>query len=129
MNSFRKAALAATFIVSSGVAAHAAASDYAFEPVAVDVKNGAGSELAVKLVHKPSGKPVEGALIIRTRLDMAPDSMAEMTAKHAAMPGGQPGVYSFKADLTMAGGWALRLQAKVPGEAETVEGVVVVKAK
>lgn len=129
MNSFRKAALAAILIVSSVVTAHAAASDYAFEPVTVDVKYGADSELAVKLVHKPTGKPVEGALIIRTRLDMAPDSMAEMTAKHAAMPGGQPGVYRFKADLTMAGGWALRLQAKVPGEAETVEGVVVFKAK
>ena len=31
--------------------------------------------------------------------------------------------------LTMAGGWALKLQAKVPGESETVEGTVVFKVK
>ena len=107
----------------------AAASDYEFQPVTVDVKNGAGSELAVRLIHKPSGKPVTGAVIFRTRLDMSPDSMGEMTAKHAAMPGSEPGVYRFKADFTMAGGWALKLQAKVPGESETIEATVVFKAK
>ena len=48
-----------------------------------------------------------GAVLFRTRLDMSPDSMGEMTAKHAAMPGSEPGVYRFKADFTMAGGWAL----------------------
>ncbi len=107
----------------------AGAGDYEFQPVAVDVKNGAGSELAVRLVHKPSGKPVTDAVIFRTRLDMSPDSMGEMTAKHAAMPAGEPGVYRFRADLTMAGGWALKLQAKVPGESETIEATVVFKAK
>ena len=113
----------------SASASLAGAADYEFQPVAVDVKNGAGSELAVRLVDKRSGKPVEGALLIRTRLDMSPDSMGEMTAKHTAMPGTDPGVYRFKADLTMAGGWAFKLQAKVPGEAETVQGTVVFKAK
>jgi hypothetical protein len=29
----------------------------------------------------------------------------------------------------MAGGWAFKLQAKVPGEPETVEGTVVYRAK
>lgn len=116
-------------IVTATPAAYAAAADYEFQPIAVDVKNGPGSELAVRLVHKPTGKPVEGAVIFRTRLDMSPDSMGEMTAKHAAMPGSEPGVYRFKADLTMAGGWAFKLQAKVPGEAETIEGTVVFKAK
>ena len=113
----------------SASASLAGAADYEFQPVAVDVKNGAGSELAVRLVDKRSGKPVEGALLIRTRLDMSPDSMGEMTAKHSAMPGTEPGVYRFRADLTMAGGWAFKLQAKVPGEAETVQGTVVFKAK
>ena len=116
-------------IIAAGPAAYAAASDYEFQPLIVEVKNGPGSELAVRLVHKPSGKPVESAVIFRTRLDMSPDSMSEMTAKHAAMPGSEPGVYRFKADLTMAGGWAFKLQAKVPGEAETIEGTVNFKAK
>lgn len=116
-------------ITTAVPSAFAAAADYEFQPVAVDVKNGAGSELAVRLVHKPTGKPIEGAVIFRTRLDMSPDSMGEMTAKHAAMPGGVLGVYRFKADLTMAGGWAFKLQAKVPGENETIEGTIVFKAK
>ncbi len=128
MNRLAIAAVAlATSIGAS--AAYAAATDYEFQPVAVDVKNGAGSDLAVRLVHKPTGKPVEGAVIFRTRLDMSPDSMGEMTAKHTAVPGAEPGIYRFRADLTMAGGWAFKLQAKVPGEPDTVEGTVVFKAK
>ena len=109
--------------------AFAGAKDYEFQPVAADVKNGAGSELAVRLVHKPTGKPVPGAVLIRTRLDMSPGGMGGMTATHVAAPGSEPGIYRFKADFTMAGGWALKLQAKVPGEAETVEGTVVFTAK
>ena len=125
---FTFAALGLATIISAS-AAIAGASDYEFQPVAVDIKNGDGSDLAVRLVHKPTGKPVDGALLIRTRLDMSPDSMGEMMAKHTAMPGTDPGVYRFKADLSMAGGWAFKLQAKVPGETETVEGTVVFKAK
>lgn len=111
------------------VPALAGAADYAFEPLKIEVKNGVTSELAVRLVHKPTGKPVPNAVLFRTRLDMGPDSMAEMTAKHEAIPATEPGVYRFKADLTMAGGWALRIMAKVPGEAETVQGTVVFQAK
>ena len=95
-------------------AAYAGAKDYEFQPVAADVKNGIGSEIAVRLVHKPTGKPVAGAVLFRTRLDMSPESMGEMTAKHAAMPSSEAGVYRFKADFTMAGGWSFKLQAKVP---------------
>jgi hypothetical protein len=84
-------------------ATFAAAADYVFEPVKVEVKNGKASDLAVKLIHKPTGKPVEGAVLFRTRLDMSPDKMETMTANHAALPSGEPGVYRFKADLTMAG--------------------------
>ena len=123
------AAAAVLSVTLTAPAAYAAAADYAFEPVAVDVKNGNGSELAVRLVNKQTGKPVSGAIVIRTRLDMSPESMGEMTAKHSAVPSTEPGVYRFKADFTMAGGWAFTLQAKVPGEAETVEGSVVFKAK
>jgi hypothetical protein len=34
----------------------------------------------------------------------------------------EPGVYSFKTDLVMAGRWRLSLAAKVQGEHETVKG-------
>ncbi|MCB1519155.1 MAG: FixH family protein [Hyphomicrobiaceae bacterium] len=126
--SFR-AGLAALALSLIATGALAAAADYEFQPLKVDVKKGAGSELAVRLVHKATGKPVTGAVLFRTRLDMGPDSMAEMTARHVAMPSSEPGVYRFKADLTMAGGWALRIMGKVPGEKDTVQGVVVFQAK
>jgi hypothetical protein len=116
-------------IVAGAPSAYAGPKDYEFQPVGAEVKNGTGSEVAVRLVDKRTGKPVEGAVIFRTRLDMSPDSMSEMMAKHAAAPSTEPGIYRFKADFTMAGGWALKLQAKVPGESETVEGTVVFKAK
>ena len=112
------------------VSAWAGAGEYVFEAVKVEVKNGPASELLVRLIHKPTGKPVTGAIIAKTQLDMGPDGMAMMTAKHtAAEPGSEPGVYRFKADLTMAGGWALKLMAKVQGEPETIVGTVVFKAK
>ena len=116
-------------IIVVAPAAFAGANDYEFQPAAADVKNGAGSEIAVRIVHKPTGKPVEGAVLFRTRLDMSPDSMGEMTAKHSATTSSEPGVYRFKADFTMAGGWAFKLQAKIPGESDTVEGTVVFNAK
>ena len=127
----RATALAAAgfTLVLSATGAIAGAKDYEFQPVAAEVKNGDGSELAVRLTNKATGKPVEGAVLFRTRLDMSPDSMGEMPAKHTAMPASEPGVYKFKADLTMAGSWAFKVQTKVPGENDTVDGTVVFKAK
>ncbi len=107
----------------------AGANDYVFEPVSVDVRNGPGSELAVRLVHKPTGKLISGAVIFRTRIDMSPDQMGMMTAKHSPIPETEPGVYRFKADLTMAGRWAFKLMARVQGEPATIEGSVIFLAK
>lgn len=125
----RFAVLVGVAALSFGSTAFAGAKDYEFQPVAANVKNGNGSEVAVRLINKLTNKPVEGAVLFRTRLDMSPESMGEMQAKHAAMPSTEPGVYRFKADFTMVGGWAFKVQAKVPGETETVEGTVVFTAK
>lgn len=116
-------------VTASSGAVHAVAQDYAFEAVKQEVRSGAGSELAVRLVHKPDGKPVEGAIVFRTRLDMSPDSMEGMTSEVAPESSTEPGVYKFRGDLTMDGNWALKLQAKVQGEPETVQGTVVFTAK
>ena len=116
-------------IIAGAHRAEAGAKDYEFRPVIVEVKNGSARDVGVRLVDKRTGKPVTRAVIFRTRLDMSPDTMDEMTAKHATAPSSEPGVYRFKADFTMAGRWALKLQAKVPGETDTVEGTVVFNAK
>jgi YtkA-like len=125
----RLAPLVGVITLALATSAFAGAKDFEFQPVAADVKNGKDSEVAVRLINKLTNKAVEGAVLFRTRLDMSPDSMGEMQAKHVAMPSTELGVYRFKADFTMAGGWAFKVQAKVPGESETVEGTVVFTAK
>lgn len=124
-----RAVLCLLSTIPSTAPALAGAAEFAFEPVNVEVKTGPDSELLVRLVHKPTGKPVEGALIVKTRLDMAPDKMEGMTATHSVPePAGEPGVYRIRAHLGMAGGWALKLMAKIQGEPETVIGTVVFRA-
>ncbi len=116
-------------VCALAAAAVAAPADYTFEPVKAEVKHAPTAELAVRLVHKPTGKRVEGAVMFRSRLDMSPDNMAEHQTSIEPLPSTEPGVYRFKADLSMVGRWALKLMAKVPGETETVQGTVVIEAK
>ena len=121
------AAFAMAMSLTSG-AALAAAVDYAFEPVAAELKKGDDVVIAVRLLHKPTGKPVADAVIVRTRVDMAPDGMADMPSPVAALPASEPGVYAFKTDLPMAGRYLLSVTAKVQGEPETVVGKIIFKA-
>jgi hypothetical protein len=123
--------LATAFAVGmglTGTAAWAGAADYAFESVAAEWKKGDDVIVAVRLMHKPSGKPVADAVIVRTRVDMGPDNMADMVSPVAAVPANEPGVYAFKTDLPMAGRYLLSVAAKVQGEPETVVGKVILKA-
>ena len=59
---------------------------------------------------------------------LANDGMAEMASQATALPTGEPGVYAFKADLSMQGRWLFSVAAKVPGERETIVGKVVFTA-
>jgi hypothetical protein len=127
----RKFLLVSAFAVAmslTSAASFAAAIDYAFEPVATELKKGDDVVVGVRLLHKPSGKPVTDAVIVRTRVDMAPDGMAEMESPVAPLPGSEPGVYAFKTDLPMAGRYQLSVAARVQGEPETVVGKIVFKA-
>src|SRR3954447_8682328 len=104
--------------------AFAGAGDYVFEPVKADVKKGDDVTVAVRLKHKATGKPVPDAVIVRTRIDMGPDGMADMASPLKPVPSNEPGVYAFKTELSMAGRWLFTIQAKVQGEPETVNGKV-----
>jgi YtkA-like len=118
------------FAVAIGVTgpAFAGASDYSFEPVKAEVKKGNDVTLAIRLVHKPTGKPVSDAVIFSPRIDMSPEGMETMTASATPVAGTEPGTYGFKTDLVMAGGWLLTVSAKVQGEPETVTGKITFKA-
>jgi len=107
--------------------ARAAMEDYEFQLVRSEVKKG-DAIIAVRLINKKTGKPVPDAVIFATRLDMAPDSMQEMVTRVTPLPSSEPGVYQFKANLSMAGGWQLSLGAKIQGETGSLENKLVLKA-
>jgi YtkA-like len=110
------------------VHAFAGANDYVFEPVKAEVKKGDDVVVSVRLKHKPTGKLVTDAVIVQTRIDMSPDAMGEMASPLTPMPSNEPGVYSFKTDLSMQGRWLLSVAAKVQGEPETVVGKITFRA-
>lgn len=122
------AALAATLSMAALSTAHADIADYEFRLVQTDIKQGNGAIVAVRLVDKRSGKAVPDAVIFATRIDMAPDGMETMAAPIEALPSTEPGVYRFKTNLMMAGGWRLSLGAKIQGETGTIENKLVLKA-
>jgi YtkA-like len=113
---------------SLNVAAFAAADDYAFEPVKAEIKKGDDAVVSVLLKNKKTGKPVADAVIVHSRIDMAPEGMAEMASPLTPVPSSEPGVYSFKTELSMAGQWLLSIAAKVQGEPDTVVGKVTFRA-
>jgi hypothetical protein len=124
----QRAALITIAIIGSAGIARADIKDYEFQLVDQTIKKG-DAVIAVRLVHKPDGKPVPDAVIFATRLDMAPDGMQEMATKITPMPSTEPGVYRFKAAVTMQGRWQLSLGAKVQGETGTVENKLVITAQ
>src|ERR1700736_5786242 len=123
-----QAALIGLAIAASITAARADIKDYKFELVDQTVQAGPDKVITVRLMNTRTGKPVPDAVIFASRLDMAPDGMQEMATKIAPMPSTEPGVYKFKATVSMAGRWQLSLGAKVQGETGTVESKLVLRA-
>ena len=124
-----RAALIGVAVIGSAGIARADIKDYKFELVDQTVQAGPDKIITVRLTNIKTGKTVPDAVIFATRLDMAPDGMQEMATKIASMPGGEPGVYKFKATFGMAGRWQLSLGAKGQGETGTVESKLVVTAQ
>ena len=131
MTTFLSKRAAAAMLVAvlsvPAVSARADIKDYEFRLVQPNIKQGDDAIVAVQLLDKRSGKAVPDAVIFATRIDMAPDGMPTMTAPIEPIPSTEPGIYRFKADLPMAGGWQLSLAAKVQGETGTLENKLVLK--
>ena len=116
-------------LLPSFVAALADVKDYEFQLVQKEIKKGDGAIIAIRLMNKKSGKPVQTeAIIFAKRIDMTPDAMQEMTSPVEQLPSIEPGVYRFKTELTMEGRWRLSLGAKVQGEEGTVATQLVLTA-
>ena len=95
--------------------------DFEFQLVQNAIKKGDAVIVAVRLVDKRSGKVVPDAVIFAQRIDMAPDGMEMMAAPIEPLRSTEPGIYRFKANLMMPGGWRLSLGAKVQGETGSLE--------
>lgn len=102
--------------------------EYEFQLARNEVKQGNDVEIAVRLIHKPTGKTVPGVVIYATRFDMEPAGMPTMTAALERLPADDPGLHRFKTDVTMEGDWQLSVAAKVQGETGTAIGKLLVKA-
>lgn len=120
-------AVAATLWLAAVSAALADIKDYEFQLVQNEIKSGEAI-VAVRVVHKPTGKPVPDAVIFSKRLDMAPENMATMTTPLEPVETSEPGVYRFKTKLTMDGRWQLSVAAKLQGESGTLQGRLILKA-
>jgi len=125
---FFLAGVAAAAALNVNGPALASANDYVFEPVQAEVKKGDDAVVSVRLKHKATGQPVTDAVIVQSRIDMAPEGMAQMASPLTPVPSSAPGVYSFKTELSMAGQWLLSIAAKVQGEPETVVGKIIFRA-
>jgi hypothetical protein len=122
------AALAIVLATGAPPAARADIADCEFRLVETEIKQGDGAVVAVELVDTRSGEAVPDAVIFATRIDMAPDGMPTMTAPIEALPSTEPGIYSFRTNLMMTGGWQLSLAAKVQGETGTLQNKLLLRA-
>lgn len=124
-----RVALAGLVLAATANIARADIKDYEFKLAEPTVAVGKDKSITVQLLNRKTGKPVPDAVIFATRLDMAPDGMAEMATKTVREPGGEPGSYRFKASFSMEGRWLLSLGAKVQGETGTVEAKLIITAQ
>jgi hypothetical protein len=124
---WRSAFALAAFGLLCAETSRAAIADYEFQLIEDRFKKGAGVA-ALRLIHKPDGRPVPDAVIFALRLDMAPDDMEAMTSPIEQTQSAEPGVYRFKIDLTDEGRWRISIAAKVQGEVGTLRSRLVVKA-
>jgi YtkA-like len=110
MNVFTKQFFAAAGVITTLFASasqlFAGVQDYEFQLVQNEAKKG-DAIVAVRLVNKRTGEAVSDAVIAAKRIDMAPDGMADMAGRIEQLPSTEPGVYRFKANLSMQGSWQL----------------------
>jgi len=118
---------AGLFLVFPGLPALVAGETYRWEAVTAEVAAASGQQFSIRL-NGPDGAAVAGVEIIEARLDMAPEGMAAMDTPLTPQSANEAGTFSYRADFTMAGRWALHLKAKIPDQVEPIEGDVVLTA-
>lgn len=121
---FVSLAAACTIMTMAAGNAFADPKDYRFEAVQAHVTATADTVVHLRLVHLPDNKPVTGAVIFSSKMEMPMAGMAPMATKVAALKPTTPGEYPFQTDFSAGGTWTLTVSAKVQGENGTVTGSV-----
>src|ERR1035437_10339037 len=97
-----RAALIGIAVIGSAAIARADIKDYEFRLGEPTITAGKDKIVTVRLANKATGKPVPGAVILATRLDMAPEGLPEMATQISLEPGAaEPGSYRFKSTFGM----------------------------
>lgn len=119
--------LSLSLVLSAASIAIAAPEDYEFKVIETDLPQGNGAILTVAVTDLRTQSPVTDAVIFATRLDMAPDGMATMTAPVFALVSDVPGQYRFQADLGMAGAWRFSIAVHLDAEAEVIRREIILR--
>ena len=120
-------ALSQSLILGAAPIASAAPEDYEFKVIETDLPQGNGAILTVAVTDLRTNGPVTDAVIFATRLDMAPDGMATMTAPVEALASEVPGQYRFQADLGMAGAWRFSIAVHLDAETEVIRREIILR--
>ena len=120
-------ALSQSLILGAAPIASAAPEDYEFKVIETDLPQGNGAILTVAVTDLRTNGPVTDAVIFATRLDMAPDGMATMTAPVEALASDVPGQYRFQADLGMAGAWRFSIAVHLDAETEVIRREIILR--
>lgn len=118
---------AGLFFYFPGISALLAGESYRWEAVTAEVAAAPGQQFSIRLIG-PGGAALDGVEIIDARLDMAPEGMAAMDTPLTPETSREAGTFTYRADFTMAGRWALHVKAKLPGNSEEVPGEIILVA-
>lgn len=125
------AALAASVALAAACSpqSSSAADEFAWEPVAAEVAAGNNVRVAVRLTGPQGVVTLDDDAVDAARIDMGPAGMASMAAPLRPVAPEDGESLAWETDLAMAGQWALKVTATVPGEPEPVSGEVIITAK
>ena len=113
--------LALLFLLGWGFTpAHAAPTDYRFDPVTATVERGIAVTLKVEMRERAQNRLVPGAEMTEAHVDRSPDGRPDESHPAFFEPNPEYGVYRFRAAVPTDGNWALTFTAKILGEAQPI---------
>ncbi len=124
LRAFAAFGLGLALVTGTDGIAHADSADYRFEAVQKDIQASANAKVQLRLMQVSTGKAIPNAVVFQPKMEMTMSGMAPMPTQIASGAPDGKGIYTFTADLSMAGTWMLTVSAKVQGENATITSSV-----